>query len=134
MIYDIYGPVRKPINEIIKKLEIIEQNFHIGQSICCNNPGLSYTFNISKFFLDFLLDIMNRQGARGSMAWLGPIIQNDPETLHYLPIFCLCELLFMSIHDAILSSYSLLIFSLNLYFDDQNLNDKSFTKYDENAS
>lgn len=36
---------------------------------------------------------MKEQGAQRSMSWLGPIIQNDPETLAALPITCLCELI-----------------------------------------
>lgn len=43
--------------------------------------------------VDFLLDIMNRQGAHQSMAWLGPIIASEPDTLDVLPITCLSELL-----------------------------------------
>jgi hypothetical protein len=36
---------------------------------------------------------MKSQGSSQSMQWLGHIIETEPDTLHALPISCLCELL-----------------------------------------
>jgi integrator complex subunit 1 len=62
-------------------------------------------FKIFSLGIDFLLDIMNRQGAQQSMAWLGPIILHEPDTLQALPTLCLCELLLISQSESEANKY-----------------------------
>eukprot|EP01103_Thecamoeba_quadrilineata_P004502 TRINITY_DN1423_c0_g1_i4.p1 TRINITY_DN1423_c0_g1~~TRINITY_DN1423_c0_g1_i4.p1 ORF type:complete len:1180 (-),score=244.91 TRINITY_DN1423_c0_g1_i4:530-4069(-) len=75
------GPPRPPPPSVIKKLEQLDAEFRIGHNLCCSRDP------------DFLLDIMQRQGARQAMVWLKLIIEGEPDTLEVLPIPCLCELL-----------------------------------------
>eukprot|EP01133_Synstelium_polycarpum_P010319 gene10319-12031_t len=89
---DIGGVARAPPDEIIERLQKMDNDFHLGFALCaCRQP-------------DYLLEIMASQESRAAMAWLNPIIHNDPRTLDILPPVCLAEVLMSTQLDASIMS------------------------------
>ncbi|EGC28783.1 hypothetical protein DICPUDRAFT_100030 [Dictyostelium purpureum] len=81
ILLDIKGPIRQPPDEIIEKLQKLENENHLGFVLCTSRQP------------DFLLEIMSNQDSKQSMVWLNPIIHNDPKTLDILPPICISEIL-----------------------------------------
>jgi hypothetical protein len=100
MIYSPLQPARRPPPNIIERLQTIEKEFHIGHLLCSSRDPGTFACHSSPLVsyltkhLDFLVDIMKRQGPKDSLGWLGPIVKKEEHTLDILPTQCLCYLLY----------------------------------------
>ncbi|KAK3862242.1 hypothetical protein Pcinc_031873 [Petrolisthes cinctipes] len=75
------GPARKPPVIVLEQLKAINTSHKIGHLLCrSRNP-------------DFLVDIIQRQGASQSMPWLAELVQSSEGAFSVLPVQCLCEFL-----------------------------------------
>lgn len=75
------GPARKPPVIVLEQLKTLNTTHKIGHLLCrSRNP-------------DFLVDIIQRQGASQSMPWLAELVQSSEGAFSVLPVQCLCEFL-----------------------------------------
>lgn len=75
------GPARKPPPIVLEQLKALNTSHKIGHLLCrSRNP-------------DFLVDIIQRQGASQSMPWLAELVQSSEGAFSVLPVQCLCEFL-----------------------------------------
>ncbi|XP_063606575.1 integrator complex subunit 1-like isoform X2 [Penaeus indicus] len=75
------GPARKPPPIVLDQLKALNASHKIGHLLCrSRNP-------------DFLVDIIQRQGASQSMPWLAELVQSSEGAFSVLPVQCLCEFL-----------------------------------------
>ncbi|XP_076057704.1 integrator complex subunit 1 [Oratosquilla oratoria] len=75
------GPARKPPVIVLEQLKALNASHKIGHLLCrSRNP-------------DFLLDIIQRQGASQSMPWLAELVESSEGAFSVLPVQCLCEFL-----------------------------------------
>ncbi|XP_033752257.1 integrator complex subunit 1-like [Pecten maximus] len=79
------GVARQPPAAILEQVRMLNKNIHIGQMLCRSRKP------------DFLLDIIQRQGASQSMPWLAELVEASEGSLEVLPVQCLCEFL---LHDV----------------------------------
>lgn len=78
------GPARQPPQSILEQLQALNLSLRLGHLLCrSRNP-------------DFLLDIIQRQGASQSMPWLADLVHSSDGSLNHLPVQCLCEFLLSS--------------------------------------
>ncbi|MCL4131593.1 UNVERIFIED_CONTAM: hypothetical protein GTU68_040453, partial [Idotea baltica] len=78
---DLTGPARKPPPLLLEQLKSINASNKIGHLLCrCRKP-------------DFLVDIIQRQGAPQSMPWLAQLVESSEDAFSVLPVQCLCEFL-----------------------------------------
>ncbi|EDO38544.1 predicted protein, partial [Nematostella vectensis] len=77
------GPARRPPQAVLDQLKTINKSLKLGQMLCRSRSP------------DFLLDIIQRQGASQSMPWLADLVQSSEGSLDVLPVQCLCEFLLM---------------------------------------
>ena len=95
---------------ILEKVERICSNFHLSKILCSSRSP------------DFLVDIMQRQGAKLAISWLIPIIKDDPAALSNLPVSALIHLLFVYIDSDFITKspedFILLLREFKKYFDD----------------
>ncbi|XP_048575697.1 integrator complex subunit 1 [Nematostella vectensis] len=80
---DPVGPARRPPQAVLDQLKTINKSLKLGQMLCRSRSP------------DFLLDIIQRQGASQSMPWLADLVQSSEGSLDVLPVQCLCEFLLM---------------------------------------
>ncbi|VDP09880.1 unnamed protein product [Soboliphyme baturini] len=79
------GYPRKPPPLIIEQLKLCSQQMNLRLRLCSSrNP-------------DFLLAIINRQGASQTVPWLSAIIEQNEGSVALFPVECLCEFLFNQI-------------------------------------
>nr|CAD7403102.1 unnamed protein product [Timema poppensis] len=78
------GPPRKPPQSILDQLRTLNASHRMGHLLCRSRHP------------DFLLDIIQRQGASQSMPWLADLVENSEGALSHLPVQCLCEFLLSS--------------------------------------
>ncbi|CDW59997.1 hypothetical protein TTRE_0000833901 [Trichuris trichiura] len=81
MKYDPKGLARCPPTPVIDQISLLSKQL-----------GLRYKFCASRS-PDFLLDIIERQGALQSLPWLSDIIKQNDDPFNLLPIECCCEFL-----------------------------------------
>ncbi|CAL4082032.1 unnamed protein product, partial [Meganyctiphanes norvegica] len=75
------GAARKPPVIVLEQLKALNTTHKIGHLLCrSRNP-------------DFLVDIIQRQGASQSMPWLAELVQSSEGAFSVLPVQCLCEFL-----------------------------------------
>ncbi|KAK7079233.1 Integrator complex subunit 1 [Halocaridina rubra] len=75
------GPARKPPVIVLEQMKALNSSHKIGHLLCrSRNP-------------DFLVDIIQRQGASQSMPWLAELVQSSEGAFSVLPVQCLCEFL-----------------------------------------
>ncbi|KAK8386997.1 hypothetical protein O3P69_017976 [Scylla paramamosain] len=75
------GPARKPPPIVLDQLKTLNTSHKVGHLLCrSRNP-------------DFLVDIIQRQGASQSMPWLAELVQSSEGAFSVLPVQCLCEFL-----------------------------------------
>ncbi|KAL7647180.1 UNVERIFIED_CONTAM: hypothetical protein RMT77_002438 [Armadillidium vulgare] len=75
------GPARKPPLFVMELLKTLNASNKIGHLLCrCRKP-------------DFLVDIIQRQGAPQSMPWLAQLVESSEDAFSVLPVQCLCEFL-----------------------------------------
>ena len=75
------GPARKPPPIVLDQLKALNTSHKVGHLLCrSRNP-------------DFLVDIIQRQGASQSMPWLAELVQSSEGAFSVLPVQCLCEFL-----------------------------------------
>lgn len=75
------GLARKPPAIVLEQLKALNTSHKIGHLLCrSRNP-------------DFLVDIIQRQGASQSMPWLAELVQSSEGAFSVLPVQCLCEFL-----------------------------------------
>lgn len=75
------GPARKPPAIVLDQLKALNTSHKVGHLLCrSRNP-------------DFLVDIIQRQGASQSMPWLAELVQSSEGAFSVLPVQCLCEFL-----------------------------------------
>ncbi|XP_060071544.1 integrator complex subunit 1-like [Ylistrum balloti] len=79
------GVARQPPAAMLEQVRILNESIHIGQMLCRSRKP------------DFLLDIIQRQGASQSMPWLAELVEASEGSLEVLPVQCLCEFL---LHDV----------------------------------
>ncbi|OWF40859.1 integrator complex subunit 1-like [Mizuhopecten yessoensis] len=79
------GVARQPPAAMLEQVRILNETIHIGQLLCRSRKP------------DFLLDIIQRQGASQSMPWLAELVEASEGSLEVLPVQCLCEFL---LHDV----------------------------------
>ncbi|ELT96897.1 hypothetical protein CAPTEDRAFT_224526 [Capitella teleta] len=75
------GIGRKPPANVLEQLKTMHQTLKIGQLLCSSREP------------DFLLNIIQRQGASQSMPWLAELVEANDSSLDVLPVQCLCEFL-----------------------------------------
>uniref|UniRef100_A0A915IFF1 DUF3677 domain-containing protein n=1 Tax=Romanomermis culicivorax TaxID=13658 RepID=A0A915IFF1_ROMCU len=75
------GPARRPTPAAIEHIKLINQQYQLGLRLSKSREP------------DFLLEIINSQGASHSLSWLVNLIQKNEGSLSVLPIQCLCEFL-----------------------------------------
>lgn len=98
MACDYENIVHFPPIEVLNTLQQVSHDLKLGNSLrSCRHP-------------DFLLEIMNREGAQQSLPWLTDIIRREMGTLSVLPTSVLCELLLVCINK---SKSKILLFLLN---------------------
>nr|XP_058960995.1 integrator complex subunit 1-like isoform X3 [Pocillopora verrucosa] len=80
---DPVGPARRPPQSVIDQLKATNKSLKLGQMLCRSRSP------------DFLLEIIQRQGASQSMPWLAELVQSSEGSLDVLPVQCLCEFLLL---------------------------------------
>ncbi|KAG7167447.1 Integrator complex subunit 1-like [Homarus americanus] len=75
------GPARKPPVIVLEQLKSLNTSHKIGHLLCRSRSP------------DFLVDIIQRQGASQSMPWLAELVQSSEGAFSVLPVQCLCEFL-----------------------------------------
>ena len=65
---DPHGPLRRPPSAVLEQLKQIN----------------------SLYKLDFLLDILQRQGTNQAMPWLADLVESSEGSFSVLPVLCLC--------------------------------------------
>lgn len=81
------GAPRRPPQAVLDQLRTLNESHRMGHRLCrCRNP-------------DFLVDIIQRQGASHSMPWLADLVESSEGALSHLPVQCLCEFLLSSTVD-----------------------------------
>lgn len=75
------GPARKPPAIVLDQLKALNTSHKIGHLLCRSRSP------------DFLVDIIQRQGASQSMPWLAELVQSSEGAFSVLPVQCLCEFL-----------------------------------------
>ncbi|XP_065178722.1 integrator complex subunit 1-like [Sycon ciliatum] len=77
------GPARRPQKDIIERLRASSKRLKLGDRLCRSRDP------------DFLLDVINAQGASQSMSWLSELVANSEGSgsVDLLPTPCLCEFL-----------------------------------------
>ncbi|XP_069674723.1 integrator complex subunit 1 isoform X2 [Periplaneta americana] len=78
------GPPRKPPQAVLEQLQTLNSTHRMGHYLCRSRHP------------DFLLDIIQRQGASQSMPWLADLVESSEGALSHLPVQCLCEFLLSS--------------------------------------
>ncbi|PNF16802.1 hypothetical protein B7P43_G18054 [Cryptotermes secundus] len=78
------GPPRKPPQAVLEQLQSLNSTHRMGHLLCRSRHP------------DFLLDIIQRQGASQSMPWLADLVESSEGALSHLPVQCLCEFLLSS--------------------------------------
>ncbi|XP_049803946.1 integrator complex subunit 1 isoform X1 [Schistocerca nitens] len=78
------GPPRKPPQATLDSLRMLNSTHRMGHLLCRSRQP------------DFLLDIIQRQGASQSMPWLADLVESSEGALSHLPVQCLCEFLLSS--------------------------------------
>ncbi|XP_067009610.2 integrator complex subunit 1 [Anabrus simplex] len=78
------GPPRRPPQSVLEQLQTLNTTHRMGHLLCRSRHP------------DFLLDIIQRQGASQSMPWLADLVENSEGALSHLPVQCLCEFLLSS--------------------------------------
>ncbi|KAJ1532280.1 hypothetical protein ONE63_000894 [Megalurothrips usitatus] len=81
------GSPRRPPPTVLEQLRGLNETHRMGHRLCrCRSP-------------DFLVDIIQRQGASHSMPWLADLVESSEGALSHLPVQCLCEFLLSSTVD-----------------------------------
>lgn len=81
------GHPRRPPQLVLDQLRSLNESHRMGHRLCrCRSP-------------DFLVDIIQRQGASHSMPWLADLVESSEGALSHLPVQCLCEFLLSSTVD-----------------------------------
>lgn len=80
---DPVGPSRRPPQNVVDQLKATNTSLRLGQRLCRSRSP------------DFLLEIIQRQGASQSMPWLAELVQSSEGSLDVLPVQCLCEFLLL---------------------------------------
>lgn len=78
------GPARKPPIGVLEQLAALNATHRMGHLLCRSRHP------------DFLLDLIQRQGASQSMPWLADLVESSEGSLSHLPVQCLCEFLLSS--------------------------------------
>lgn len=78
------GPSRRPPPGVLEQLQTLNSSLRLGHLLCRSRRP------------DFLLDIIQRQGASQSMPWLADLVHSSDASLSHLPVQCLCEFLLSS--------------------------------------
>ncbi|PSN34190.1 hypothetical protein C0J52_18275 [Blattella germanica] len=78
------GHPRKPPPTVLEQLQALNSSHKLGHLLCRSRHP------------DFLLDIIQRQGASQSMPWLADLVESSEGALSHLPVQCLCEFLLSS--------------------------------------
>ena len=81
---DPLGPARKPPVGVLEQLAALNSTHRMGHLLCRSRHP------------DFLLDLIQRQGASQSMPWLADLVESSEGSLSHLPVQCLCEFLLSS--------------------------------------
>ena len=67
--YDPIGPARRPPASVLASLQAVNDQLHLGHRLCrSRNP-------------DFLLDVIQRQGASQAMPWLADLVESSEGAL-----------------------------------------------------
>lgn len=109
----IFAPPTQPFDwprADLENFQRFSRNFGLSKVLCASRAP------------DFLVDIMQRQGARLAVSWLLPIVRDDPAALSNLPVSALVHLLVAYIDREIISQtvddFVLLLRQFRKYFDD----------------
>lgn len=81
---DPLGPARRPPVAVLEQLAALNATHRMGHLLCRSRHP------------DFLLDLIQRQGASQSMPWLADLVESSEGSLSHLPVQCLCEFLLSS--------------------------------------
>uniref|UniRef100_A0A5S6R1H3 DUF3677 domain-containing protein n=1 Tax=Trichuris muris TaxID=70415 RepID=A0A5S6R1H3_TRIMR len=81
MKYDPKGLARCPPAAVIDQISMLSKQLSLRCKLCASRSP------------DFLLDIIDRQGALQSLPWLSDIIKQNDDPFNLLPIECSCEFL-----------------------------------------
>ncbi|GAB6028979.1 Integrator complex subunit 1 [Chamberlinius hualienensis] len=75
------GVSRRPPAHVLSRLKSLNQSLKLGHFLCRTRHP------------DFLLDIIQHQGASQSMPWLADLVESSEGAYDMLPVQCLCEFL-----------------------------------------
>uniref|UniRef100_A0A1B6EU77 Uncharacterized protein n=1 Tax=Cuerna arida TaxID=1464854 RepID=A0A1B6EU77_9HEMI len=84
MSMDVKGDARRPSPVVLEQLMALNTSLRLGHLLCRSRQP------------DFLLDIIQHQGASQSMPWLADLVHSSDASLNHLPVQCLCEFLLCS--------------------------------------
>lgn len=66
------GPARHPSQTVLDQLQTLNSNLRLGHLLCRSRRP------------DFLLDIIQRQGASQSMPWLADLVHSSDGSLRFV--------------------------------------------------